>query len=295
MSYQIVEIPEDAREDTEQLGSKPKFWVLLDGKRWLFKEARPDTGEDWAEKVAAELARAVGIRAATVELAEYGGRRGCISMNFVDVEVGQALVHGNEILAMHVTGYDKVKTFRQSDHTLENIQRALRGLFQPDHANSMLTELAGFMVLDALIGNTDRHHENWGLLLEFKKNPRALSVGVAPSFDHASSLGRELRDDRRAELLLSGRVAWYVRKGRGGIYRGPEERHGENPLRLVQIAARAYPSYFRPALQRVTALSEKDVRQMVDSLPEQRASESAKLFAVAMVLCAQASLVETLR
>lgn len=58
MSYQIVGIPEDAREDTEQLGSKPKFWVLLDGKRWLFKEARPETGEDWAEKIAAEVARA---------------------------------------------------------------------------------------------------------------------------------------------------------------------------------------------------------------------------------------------
>ena len=130
--YPIVNIPLDAREDTEQLGSKPKFWVLLDGQRWLFKEARPDTGEDWAEKVAAEIARAIGIRAATVELAEYAGRRGCISLNFVDVRAGQALVHGNEVLAMQVTGYDKGKIFRQSDHTLENIDAAIRGLFPPE-------------------------------------------------------------------------------------------------------------------------------------------------------------------
>jgi len=118
MSYPIIEIPLDAREDTEQLGSKPKFWVLLETERWLFKDARPDTGEDWAEKAAAELASAVGIRAAAVELAAYGERRGCISRNFVDVKRGQALVHGNESLGMRMTGYDKGKTFRQSDHTL---------------------------------------------------------------------------------------------------------------------------------------------------------------------------------
>lgn len=72
----IINIPLEAREDTEQLGSKPKFGVLLDDRRWLFKEARANTGEDWAEKAAAEVAKAIGINAASVELADYGGRRG---------------------------------------------------------------------------------------------------------------------------------------------------------------------------------------------------------------------------
>ena len=36
MRYPLVNIPLDAREDTEQLGSKPKFWVLLGEQRWLF-------------------------------------------------------------------------------------------------------------------------------------------------------------------------------------------------------------------------------------------------------------------
>jgi len=66
----IINIPLEAREDIEQLGSKPKFWVLLEDKRWLFKEARTNTGEDWAEKAAAEIAQSLGIKAATVELAE---------------------------------------------------------------------------------------------------------------------------------------------------------------------------------------------------------------------------------
>lgn len=74
--FNIVNLPPSSRLDTEQLGSKPKFWVTLDGDRWLFKEARPNTGEDWAEKVAAELARSVVVIAAEVELAQFSGRRG---------------------------------------------------------------------------------------------------------------------------------------------------------------------------------------------------------------------------
>lgn len=295
MTYPIVKIAADDREDTEQLGSKPKFWVLLDDKRWLFKEARPGTGEDWAEKVAAEVAKAIGIRAATVDLAEYAGRPGCISLNFVNVGAGEALVHGNEVLAMRVTGYDKGKTFRQSDHTLENIDGAIRGLFPTDRADSALTELAGYIVLDSLIGNTDRHHENWGLLVQVQKTPRTLSLSVAPSFDHASSLGRELRDERRSELIAANRVGWYVAKGRGGIFRHPDERHGENPLRFVQIAARAYPRFFQPALERIAALAPAKIRGIVEALPEERASRPAKDFAVAMMLNAQASLTEILK
>ena len=238
--FGIVCIPPEAREDTEQLGSKPKFWVLLNDRRWLFKEARTNTGEDWAEKAAAEIAAAMGISAATVELAEYAGRRGCISLNFIDVDAGEALVHGNEILALRVTGYDQRKTFRQSDHTLENIQRAIRGLVGQDQAEGLLTDLAGYMVLDALIGNTDRHHENWGLRVRMETGPQALKLTVAPSFDHASSLGRELLDARRAELLVAKRAPWYVGKGKGGIFRDPDQRHGENPLRLVQVACLSF-------------------------------------------------------
>jgi HipA-like C-terminal domain len=296
MSYEVVSIPISAREDTEQLGSKPKFWVSLGDGRWLFKEARPLTGEDWAEKVAAELARSMGIRAAQVELAQYGELRGCISRSFVQAEDGQELVHGNEILAGHVTGYDRNKTFRQSDHTLDNVISAVRHLIEDEAASAgLLTELASYLVLDALIANTDRHHENWGLLV--KAVPAKLSwlVAVAPSYDHASSLGRELRDERRQALLRSGAIAAYIRRGRGGIFRDSAQSRGENPLLLLQHACQAYPAYFRPALDRVSALSVSKIRELIDLVPECRASGAAKEFAYQMVVEARSSLIQIAR
>lgn len=293
--YPIINLPPESRLDTEQLGSKPKFWVQLGEDRWLFKEARPNTGEDWAEKAAAEIARAIGVASADVELAQFIDRRGCISRNFIAVDRGEALVHGNEILALRVTGYDKTKRFRQQDHTLENIQRAIRELFPGDAAEGMLTQLAGYLVLDGLIGNTDRHHENWGLRVRVDTKQGAVQLSVAPSFDHASSLGRELLDARRAEILAAGRVGHYVTQGRGGVFRDAAQRRGENPLRLVQLAARAYPAYFRPALERVAAVQDDMIHAVFASIPAERASDTARDFAEQAVLYAKASLNDILK
>jgi hypothetical protein len=119
--------------------------------------------------------------------------------------------------------------------------------------------------------------------------PRVLSAV------HASSLGRELRDVRRTELLANKQVEKYISKGRGGIFRDPQQAHGENPLRLVQDAARAYPAYFRPALERVAAFEPRALHEILASLPPERASEAAKQFAQAMVLSARTTLIDLLK
>ena len=57
------------------------------------------------------------------------------------------------------------KQFRQSNHTLANIWQAMNEIFvQPKAVKSALLRMAEYIVLDAVIGNTDRHHENWGIL-----------------------------------------------------------------------------------------------------------------------------------
>ena len=64
--YDIVEVPADASEYSEPLGSKEKFWY---GQQYLFKVARDPSGEDWAEKVCAEIAGRIGLPHAEYELA----------------------------------------------------------------------------------------------------------------------------------------------------------------------------------------------------------------------------------
>ena len=283
MTYPIISIPPTERRDIEQLGSKAKFWVRLDRQLWLFKEARENTGEDWAEKVAAELAKLVGFDAADVELAEFSGRLGCVCRSFINLQRGEGLVHGNEILAGHVTGYDREKRFKQSDHTLDNIVTAIQSVFPGKSADSVLARLARYVVFDALIGNTDRHHENWGLKLSFDAEKKTQFVSVAPSFDHASSLGRELRDEARADILARSGVAKYIAGGRGGIFVSADDKRGANPLALARLGAKSYPHHFRGALASLSTLQPAAVRTIIDQLPAERASHAAKDFAYAVV------------
>ena len=79
MSYPVLSITSNQILDDEQLGSKTKFWFEQQGQKWLFKEARiiqhplgdVTTGEDWTEKVAADIAVLIHCDAARVELAIY--------------------------------------------------------------------------------------------------------------------------------------------------------------------------------------------------------------------------------
>ncbi len=288
--FPIIDIPQDAREDSEQLGSKPKFWVSRADGRWLFKEARPNTGEDWSEKVAAELARLLHVNAATVELATYCGRHGCISKNFIDRTAGDALIHGNEVMAAYTAGYDRTKKLKQSDHTIANIIAAITALFTPDFADDALNQLAEYMVFDALIANTDRHHENWGL--RYRKNLALTSplLTIAPSFDHASSLGRELRDEARDQFLREDQIAKYVGKGRGGVYWSQTNSKGANPLELVKLAVAADERDFGPALRKICALTEDAAWSIINQIPCERASDVAKQFAHAMICFSLAEL-----
>lgn len=289
--YPVLEIPPEAVLDDESLGSKPKFWFERNGQRWLFKEARENTGEDWSEKLAAEIAARLGLPAARVELASFQGKPGSASLSFLrhDDTHTDGLIHGNEILAGQVFGYDKAKRQRQSDHTLENIAFAIRRLFPaPAQHDAVLTRLAAYWVLDGLIGNTDRHHENWGLLTHFDGGKWAIQV--APTYDHASSLGRELRDERRKSILDNKTVGLYIRKGNGGIYLNSNDAHGANPLNLVKYAVKQFPQQFIPALQTVKLFPIQDFLSLVDRVPPARMSSLAKQFTQAFLTYTHASL-----
>jgi len=283
--FPILQVDPNSLVGDEQLGSKNKFWFAREGELWLFKQAREHTGEDWAEKVAAEVAKLLEVEAARVELAEYLGRRGCASLSFVGTD--ESLVHGNEILAGQIFGYDRQKKSKQSDHTFDNIVAAVEKLVGgAKWYHEVLKDLARYIVLDALICNTDRHHENWGFLTRFEKNAEGgitMNFRIAPSFDHASSLGRELLPERAQEILAADGVMAYARRGHGGVYWKQSDRHGANPLELVELASKKFPNYLRDALTDVANTPVELLLDIVDEVPNLIMPEPSRRFAKALL------------
>lgn len=280
--YPIVQVQSDWRVAVEEMGSKEKFWYRNPDTDtdWLFKFPQANTGQHWAEKIAAEVAAHLGTLHGKVELADFQGTLGSVTESFAGN--GRELVHGNQLLERVVHGYDPERTFRQSAHTLSNIWRVMdRAFVNPESARRAKLRIAAYLVLDALIGNTDRHHENWGLLRN--RAGDQWRGFVAPSFDHASSLGRELLDARRDRLLGENRVGSYAEKGRGAIYWSEEERHGPSPLELVRRGNGEYPDLFRPALVKLADLNENALLGVVNRVPDDLMTPSAREFASALL------------
>ena len=191
----------------EVLGTKPKGWRAdpQSGEHWLLKDAtysrRADgtsyqKGDDWAERIAGGIAERLGIPTARTELAtDRRGDETCLGVISRDVRApGEALLHGNELLREPLTGRDR------SGYTLEAVRDALRDVQPPTGISAALSAwdaFVGYLVLDAVVGNTDRHEENWAALR------RGGIRRLAPSFDHASSLGFLLSDTEREARLTT--------------------------------------------------------------------------------------------
>lgn len=89
----------------ETMGTKAKFWFEHpELGRCLYKHIRPNTGEDWAEKVAEQLCELLRLPHANYELAEtWENNYGTVSLNFIPQDGN--LIHGNEILTPLVPNY----------------------------------------------------------------------------------------------------------------------------------------------------------------------------------------------
>ena len=209
-SYDEIDASRWRISGVEVLGTKPKRWLVkpYTDERWLMKDATFNTsregltyrkGDDWAERVAYGVAGAMGLPVARVELCVRSSSEqivyGTICRSVLDV--GQDLVHGNALLAeqdVFVTSRDR------GPYTVEAIHGALEGCQLPAGTlggASAWKVFVGYLVLDALIGNTDRHDKNWAAIVSDSGSV------LAPTFDHASSLGFLLSDREKRERLLS--------------------------------------------------------------------------------------------
>ncbi len=284
--YPVLKITEDDVLEREQLGTKTKFWVTLEkGKEtqeWLYKIPRENTGEHWAEKVAYEVACLLKLPCAKIELARFQDTFGSCSKSFINKEKKPELIHGNEILAGRVLGYEKDKKYGQRDHTLQNILEAIRITGKEAESKRALKHFAGYMILDSLIGNTDRHHENWAFLRWTDEDKQTHHV-IAPTFDHASSLGRELLDNDRELKLSENRIEQYIKKGRGAIFLAPDDKKGLNPFELVKVAGNEIPEAFSHWLERMKDVKAEEFDDILYRVPDSFITEPARKFALKML------------
>lgn len=292
-SFPIHRIDRNRAEQFEQLGSKPKFWFRDGERRVLFKADDRGTGEDWAEVVASHLCNLLGLPHVEYELAaEYDGgnflRPGVICETMAPPP--SRLVLGNEFLLVLDPGYPALQRFKVRQHTVDAVVSILDSLPGPAERwatdlpagiSTALDSFVGYTLLDVWIANQDRHHENWGAIVDD-------FLTLAPTFDHGSGLARNLNDSERKERLSTRdrnrSVAVFARKAQSTFYRTEADVRPLSTLDAFlsfgEVATNAKYAW----LERLSDVRQEQLWDILEQVPLDRMSPICKDFTLELLL-----------
>lgn len=111
--------------------------------------------------------------------------------------------------------------------------------------------------------------------------PRSRELGrLAPSYDHASSLGRELNDDKRQRRLDGsgqGTVADYAAKAKSALW-SETGRRLLTPLEALGEAAMWNPVAFASWRDHLLSRNTEELATIVERVPADRLSQIGKRF-----------------
>lgn len=300
--------PEKREDPDEQLGARGSTWLVEPiradsdaGPLWIFKPVRkrkvvhedqtPWFEEDWAEYVSTRIGELLHLPVAAIDLAVRHGRRGVISPSFVP-DRAHPPTFGNELLfrddpdyPLHAKG--EVPGYRP-ERCLQLLSQHRSPLGSAPAITSASDAFAGYLLLDALVANTDRHHENWTVLQH-----RGSSY-LAPCYDLGTCLGFQLTDAERQERL---ETSDRNRTVRGWCERGRSRAFEDQPS-LVDVAVGAVAAASETArgllLGRLGYLADTHLAEVVDAVPTDRMSRWAGTFATEVLRINRDRLLEQL-
>lgn len=201
-------------------------------RRYLFKLSHDRYPEQyWGEVVAHNVGSMIGVPVPPAYPAINSSNHESAALIEWFYEDGkQSSILGGRYMQQLIPGFN-MKTGEQ--HNFKSI-RTLFNLFQRHKLlaeHKWLEAWAKGLIFDALIGNTDRHQNNWGFL--FDPSKEIGGVEMAPWFDNGTSLGCDRfehkvsrwPEDHFAQYLYNGKhhMRWNkASQGRVGLFEMPK-------------------------------------------------------------------------
>jgi hypothetical protein len=212
--------PEGARDKTLLYSPSPSpYEFLISNHRYLYKHAfgrHPD--QFWTEIIAYQVGCLldVPVPPAFIAFDENDNSCGALIEWFLNYpeQPEERFVPGGDIMTSLISNYDRKKG---QQHNFAMVEHYLNFL-----AKNRKVDMTGWQIywcdmllFDALVGNTDRHQDNWGLL--WQASNEGLKVRMAPVFDNGTSLGYEILERNMDDFYKPDRMQSYINKGRHHI------------------------------------------------------------------------------
>jgi hypothetical protein len=162
--YNISEWNEQSWWNTGGTRNKKIYFNPEDGELYYFKQSfkkgqRDYKHEFWSEIIAYEVGEHLGFDILPYHIAIRGNVVGCISKSMIN-QASEELVEGGKYLQAFDNTFKPENIKLRNQYNFDLIVKALAAFKKEKH----LKELAETIVFDALIGNSDRHQENWAII-----------------------------------------------------------------------------------------------------------------------------------
>lgn len=176
-------------------GAEKKFEIIIDGHRYIVKfQKNSEVGLTYnyvSEYLGSHIFQSIGIPVQETFLGTCDGKNVVVMKNFLEPE--DALVAFNGV---GESSLERDKELYQ--YTYEDITAMLTENMKSTNVAETIERFWDMFIVDALIGNFDRHGSNWGFIKRDNK------YRIAPVYDNGSSLYPKLNTDEKiAEVLVS--------------------------------------------------------------------------------------------
>lgn len=160
-------------------GSNNKIWLVKENLIGVFKYPKTkDTTEHFSEKLASDICQLINIPCAKIDIAKYKESIGCISYLINNNE--EDLVEGIHYINKKYEGF----TPNNSKDIISNEYYSLEMLLNSVKELNIEKNIIQMCLVDFIIGNSDRHQNNWAII----ENKINNSIKFSPLYDNGSSL-----------------------------------------------------------------------------------------------------------
>lgn len=162
--YNISEWSEQSWWNTGGTRDKKIYLNPEDGELYYFKQSfkkgqRNYKHEFWSEIIASEVGQLLGFDILPYHIAIRGNIVGCISKSMIN-QASEELIEGGKYLQAFDNTFKPENIKLRNQYSFDLILNALVTFNKEKH----LKELIETILFDALIGNSDRHQENWAII-----------------------------------------------------------------------------------------------------------------------------------
>jgi hypothetical protein len=289
--------PIGAREKSLLIAPKIPPPFCLPNHRYLFKQAIKSSngrGEDkfpdqyWAEVIAYKIGRLMGVEVPPAFVAYNSSTKqpGSLIEWFIGYEdaSSEGFIAGGDIMHALIKNYDRK---RGQKHNLETIIKFSELGSTKGHVKQNWKEYWGLcLCFDAVIGNTDRHQENWGIIVDENR-----AFKFTPYFDNGTSLGHELQSKKLKKMMADTKMfRAYVSRGQHHMRQAENSEKRLNLIDGTIAYAAQYPDTIPAILSSLdwddlefeSIILELTSFQISSPLTEERAN-----FIIALTKCRQ--------